>query len=981
MASSERVQNLFAGASELAPDRRAAYLDEACGGDDALRAKVETLLRSHDEASRFLSSPTGEAPTLSVVSAAATAAAPVGEHAGMRIGPYKLLQMIGEGGFGSVFMAEQERPVIRKVALKIIKLGMDTRAVIARFEAERQALAMMDHPNIAKVLDAGATETGRPYFVMELCKGEAIVEFCDRNNLSVAERLDLFAQVCAAVQHAHNKGIIHRDIKPSNVLVSMQDGHPHAKVIDFGIAKATASRLTEKTLFTEHRALIGTPEYMSPEQAEGSLDIDTRTDVYSLGVLLYELLTGTTPFSSKELRSAAYAEIQRIIREVEPPRPSTRLSANTDTLPSVAANRHTEPKRLGTIVRGELDWIVMKALEKDRQRRYETTNALAMDIRRYLAGETVLAAPPGRSYRVRKFVRRNKGAVTAAVVVAAALVLGMAGTSLALKRALDAESGLSEQLAKTERAQQAEKERADQLKRVSDFQARMLGRINTTTAGESLMQDVRERFAAVLEKAGVPEAERAAQARALGDLLARINATDTAAAMIDRTILRPAIRAIDEQFKDDPRTDASLRQSLATLYLSIGLYEAALPLQESALATRRRVLGEEHTDTLASVGNMGTLLASQGRLEQAEPYVREVLEKSRGVLGEDHPQTLAALDNMGNLLRDQGKLAESEPYQREALDKSRRLMGEEHQSTLRALNNLALLLMAQGKPADAEPYLRELLEKCRRVLGEDHWGTLTALNNMGVLLHGQGKFEQAEPFWRETMEKRRRVLGEDHPDTLSAIHNMGILLLARGKLAEAEPFLREGLEKHRRVLGADHPSTLTSIGSMAGLLHAQDKPEEAEPYWREAMEGSRRVLGADHPHTLVYISNTGSVLLQRGRPRDALDLLAPVEAASRRAFSDGHPLHLAAYLTALGGARAALGHNADALSLAESNLLEAHPIFVRTQGSGHKDTRTCVRRLVDLYTAWHAADPGKGYDAKAKEWEERLELPAAKDEE
>ncbi len=384
----QRARQVFMEVADLPPEAQAAAIRDASGGDDQLRAEVQALLDAEARAGAFMSSPTADQPSrpagdLGMTSGSAPTLAGVHqERPGTRIGPYKLLQIIGEGGFGSVFMAEQEKPVVRKVALKIIKLGMDTRQVVARFEQERQALAMMDHPNIAKVLDAGATELGRPYFVMELCKGDPINEYCDKNNLSITDRLELFAQVCAAVQHAHTKSIIHRDIKPSNILVSTQDGRPHAKVIDFGIAKATASKLTEKTLFTEHRALIGTPEYMSPEQAEGSLDVDTRTDVYSLGVLLYELLTGTTPFSSKELRSAAYGEIQRIIREVEPPKPSTRLSHNTDTLPSVAAHRHTEPKRLGLLIRGDLDWIVMKALEKDRRRRYETANGLMMDIRR-----------------------------------------------------------------------------------------------------------------------------------------------------------------------------------------------------------------------------------------------------------------------------------------------------------------------------------------------------------------------------------------------------------------------------------------------------------------------------------------------------------------------------------------------------------------------------------------------------------------------
>src|SRR5438045_2018803 len=326
---------------------------------------------------------------------------------------------------GTVFMAEQTQPVQRKVALKVIKPGMDSRQVIARFEAERQALAMMDHVNIARVLDAGATEAGRPYFVMELVHGVPITKYCDDNRLTPRERLELFVPVCQAIQHAHQKGIIHRDVKPSNVMVTLYDGKPVPKVIDFGVAKATEQKLTERTLFTQDGTLVGTLEYMSPEQAEMSaLGVDTRSDIYSLGVLLYELLTGSTPLTHKRLKEAAYAEILRVIKEEEPPRPSTRLSDSGETLASISAQRHTEPAKLTRLVRGELDWIVMKALEKDRNRRYETANGLAMDLQRYLADEPVVACPPSRAYRLRKFARRNKGPVLAASLVVLALVGG-----------------------------------------------------------------------------------------------------------------------------------------------------------------------------------------------------------------------------------------------------------------------------------------------------------------------------------------------------------------------------------------------------------------------------------------------------------------------------------------------------------------------------------------------------------------------------
>ncbi len=392
------------------PDRRREYVREACGGDEARIAHVEALLAAADGPDSLLDRPAAGTPV-------ATIDQPATESPGTVIGPYKLLEQIGEGGMGSVWMAEQTEPIQRRVAVKVVKEGMDSRQVLARFEAERQALALMEHPNIAKVLDAGRTPSGRPYFVMELVKGQPITRYCDDKRLVVRERLELFGDVCRAVQHAHQKGIIHRDLKPSNVLVAPYDGKPIVKVIDFGVAKATGKRLTDKTLFTGFGALVGTPEYMSPEQAEvNNQDIDTRSDIYSLGVLLYELLTGSPPFTRQGLETAGLLETLRAIREQEPTKPSAKLST-AEGLPTLATNRGTEPGKLTRLVRGELDWIVMKALEKDRNRRYETANGFAQDIQRYLADEPVLACPPSLGYRLRKFARRNKGRLAVAALV------------------------------------------------------------------------------------------------------------------------------------------------------------------------------------------------------------------------------------------------------------------------------------------------------------------------------------------------------------------------------------------------------------------------------------------------------------------------------------------------------------------------------------------------------------------------------------
>jgi eukaryotic-like serine/threonine-protein kinase len=856
-----------------------------------------------------------------------------------RIGPYRLLSRLGQGGFGVVFLAEQSEPVRRRVALKVIKPGMDSAEVLARFEAERQALAVMDHPNVAKVFDGGATPQGWPYFVMELVQGVPITEHCDRHQLGIRERIELFIEVCHAVQHAHMKGVIHRDLKPTNILVEYQEGSGGAraapKVIDFGVAKALNQRLTERTLYTEIGHLIGTPEYMSPEQAEMSgQDIDTRADIYSLGVILYELLAGGLPFDPESLRSAGLLEIHRLIREAEPLRPSTRLGTVRAGRPgpgqpavvdleSIARLRRTDGRSLLRALRGDLDWVVMKCLEKDRSRRYETVNALAMELKRYLDHEPVHAGPPSAAYRLRKFVRRHRGAVAAATAVGVALILGIAGISLALAEA-------NRQRLAAEAATAQAQQRAEELELVAEFQASQLADVDTAMMGARMRDGILEKRRAALESIGDG---REAIERGLGVLeesLAGVNFTNVALEALDENIFERALVAIQQQFGDQPLIQARLLQTVAITMRDLGLLERATRPQEEALEIRHRELGAEHPMTLASLYHLGRLLYGQGRLAEAEPHLRQALETQRVVLGEEHPDTLASLNQLGFLLYSQGRFAEAEGYLHEALEAKRRVLGTDHRETLGSISNMGSLLFSQGRLTDAEPFFREALEISRRLLGDEHPDTLASMSNMGSLLFTLDQLAEAEPYFREALAIQRRVQGDEHPHTLRLVNNTGRLWHRLGDLEKAEPFLREALEVKRRVLGDEHPDTLVSVHNMARLLRDMGRLDEAYSLGEEAVSGARVVLPPGNLRTGGYLFGHAQTLAAMGR------------------FAD-----------------------------AEAGMLEAHEILEAAVGADHDQTLEVIQGLADLYGLWHDETPAGGHDASAARWRARLEAAKA----
>jgi serine/threonine protein kinase len=816
----ELIKQLFGAALDLEPEKRATFLDRECSGDPELKEEVEALLVAHANAGSFLDHP--------VLPRSTTDSPDISEP--VSIGPYRLLQLIGEGGMGEVWLAEQKQPVRRRVAIKLIKEGMDTREVVARFESERQALALMDHPAIAKVFDAGSTPEGRPYFVMEYVAGIPITAYCDKHKLTVQRRMELFILVCEGVQHAHQKAIIHRDLKPSNILVTEVDGKPMPRIIDFGVAKATSQKLTAETIYTRIGMLIGTLGYMSPEQADSSgEDIDTRADVYSLGAVLYELLAGALPLDFKKL---AYDEVLRRLREQDVPRPSTKLITLGGESVLVAKNRGSDLPTLIRQLRGDPDAIALKALEKDPARRYASVSELATDIGRYLHNEPVIAHSPSTAYRTRKYIRRHRlGVAVAAIGV---LLLG----GFAAVQAVELRRIIHER----DRATR-ERDRAD---RITQF---MTGMFKVSDPSE-----------------------------------ARGN-TVTA-----REILDKASNEIDNGLRNDSELQARMLYTMADTYMGLGLYSRAQHLLERAVEIQRRVLGPRNPDTLRSMSDLArALLGVDPRSAEAEKMCRDTLDIQRRVLGPEHPDTLVSMGRLALSLDDEENPTEAEKLWRATLDIQRRVLGPEHPSTLDSMTALANTLANEGRYPEAEKLQHKALEIEHRVHGPDHPDTIQMENIAATILMREGRYSEAENLYREELEIERRVLGPDHPETLGSMNNLAVNLQEEGRYSEAEKLYREKLAIERRVLGPEHPETLSSMINLADSLAEEGRHVEGEQLARETLDIQRRVLGPEHRDTLFSARALAGMLMQEGHYAEAEKLTRETLDIQRRVLGPEHP--------------------------------------------------------------------------------------------
>jgi non-specific serine/threonine protein kinase/serine/threonine-protein kinase len=933
----QRIESIFEQALQQPESQRPDFVRKRCGDNDALRQEILSLISHSESVDSFLERP-------------ATGDRPQEPDIPDRIGNYRILEQLGEGGFGVVYLAEQTQPVRRRVALKVIKLGMDTRQVLARFERERQALALMDHPGVARVLDAGTSPQGRPYFVMEHVAGLAITDYCDRHRVSPKERLCLFMQVCRATQHAHQKGIIHRDIKPSNVLVGIEDDRPVPKIIDFGVAKATEQRLTERTLFTEQGQMIGTPEYMSPEQAEmSSLDVDTRTDIYALGVLLYELMIGHLPFEPSTLRAGTLADVQRIIREQEPPRPSMRLSRLGPGQSEVAERRQVDHTALLKLLEGDLDWIIMKALEKDRTRRYSTASEFEDDIRRYLGNEPVVARPPSTVYRASKFLRRHRIGVTMVSATFIGLVIFAFTTMRLYTRAEDQRD----------------------LARVAERQART---VNT------FLQDM------------------------LTQADPQFSGPDTPI----KDIVDYSAAKVDEQFEDDPVARGEVHAVLGWTYFMLGEYGPAGRHTAAAATAKAEHYGADHRETIDEWNRHAQVLMWGSRLEEADTLTTRMLTTTQRVCGPHALPTYFAVSNRALWLHWMSRLDEAVVLFEESLAGLKPLMHPDHDDAEDAtshywvtLNNYALVLADIGRYREAIDSLQELVDRNTRLHGPDHPTVLTDMINLASNLSTINDFGRATKMFKDVLERGRLTWGEDHPKFLATRLNYAHALTVQGNKQEAATITKEVYTDCIRIYGPDHYETVLPLNNLCialtdlkqydeaerhartlvdicertrgdddratwqahdtlgNVLAHKKNYDQAEVHIRRSYDLFREHWGPDHTATIVVQNNLARLLQDTGRLQEAVVLLKDAVARYHTAVPEDE-----ATITTLRWNYGRALQDAGQFHEAERVLLYVLATWTTAHGSGSDNETRVLQRLVTLYEAWNKPDQARQYQQR-----------------